>query len=154
VELKPVEVTIHALDLQEVDLPWLRLRVRCSSGTYIRAVARDLGRILGVGGHLAALRRTSIGPLAVDSAAALEQLVSASDVHARLVSPAEALAHFPALEVTPQEAARLRQGQFLPVTGRDLPEEAMIRVLMDGELVAVAARSGNDLRPQKVLPHA
>lgn len=66
---KPTTVTIHALDVLGYDWPLLRLRVRCSSGTYIRALARDLGEALGVGGLLEELRRTAIGPYRVEDAA-------------------------------------------------------------------------------------
>lgn len=62
---KPATVTIHALDVLDYDWPLLRLRVRCSSGTYIRALARDIGEALGVGGLLDELRRTAIGPYRV-----------------------------------------------------------------------------------------
>ena len=60
-ELEPVTVTIHELELLDLDLPRVRFRVRCSSGTYVRAIARDVGEALGVGAHLTELRRTGIG---------------------------------------------------------------------------------------------
>ncbi len=78
VELKARPVTIHELVVHEVrpagDTVDVDVSVRCSSGTYIRAIARDLGARLGVGGHLAALRRTAVGPFALASARTLEQL--------------------------------------------------------------------------------
>lgn len=72
VEAKPRSITIFAFDL--LDLDPLRVRIHCSSGTYIRAIARDLGAKLGVGGYVRELRRTAIGPFTVDEAVTLDQL--------------------------------------------------------------------------------
>jgi tRNA pseudouridine55 synthase len=151
VELEPVPVVIHELEITEVALPELHMRVRCSSGTYLRALARDLGRSLGVGAHLTALRRTEIGPFSVSSAEPLGTLSSPEEVRKHLIPPAQALAHLPTLEIGQDEATRIRQGQFLPVQGRDLPEQMPVRVLLEGNLVAVAAREGEQVRPRKVL---
>jgi len=151
VELDPVEVEVHELRVLGVDLPQLQLGVRCSSGTYIRALARDMGRALKVGGHLTALRRTSIGPFSVASGSSLDELTGSEEIRERLLSPAIALAHFPSLEVGGEDAARIRQGQFLPVQPGEFPEETPVRVLWDGELVAVGAREGGFLRPRKVF---
>jgi len=151
VDLDPVEVEIHELKVLEVALPQLRLGVRCSSGTYIRALARDLGRILKVGGHLSSLRRTSIGPFSLASASSLDELEETQGIQDRLISPSVALAHFPSFEVGEDDAARIRQGQFLPVPPMEIPEETPVRVLLDGELLAVAAWEGGFLRPRKVF---
>ena len=84
VELKSRQVTIHALEVLEVrrdgESVDVDLSVRCSSGTYIRAIARDLGATLGVGGHLTALRRTAVGPFDEASARTLEQLADSFEV--------------------------------------------------------------------------
>src|SRR4051794_6711406 len=74
VERKPVAVTIHAIRVLGIDLPDVEFEVECGAGTYIRAIARDAGAALGVGGHLRALRRTRIGPHAVDRAVPLDAL--------------------------------------------------------------------------------
>ncbi|MGO4689360.1 tRNA pseudouridine(55) synthase TruB [Glaciibacter sp. 2TAF33] len=90
----------------------LRVRVVCSSGTYIRALARDLGDALGVGGHLTALRRTRIGPFGVDAATGLEAL----DVASALIGPAEAASRlFPRLELSAQQAIDLGHGKRIDV---------------------------------------
>lgn len=68
------ELVVHAIDLAAEGGPRVRLSVRCSSGTYVRALARDAGAALGVGGHLVALRRTAVGPYGLDAARTLEQL--------------------------------------------------------------------------------
>src|SRR4029079_14277620 len=67
-------VTIHSLEVTAIDLPTVEVAVHCSSGTFVRAIARDLGAALGVGGHLTALRRTSVGPFRLDDARTLEAL--------------------------------------------------------------------------------
>jgi len=88
----------------------LDVRVECSSGTYIRALARDLGASLGVGGHLTALRRSRVGPFSVADAATLENLDPATD----LVAPADIAARlFPVLNLDAQHTLELSQGKKL-----------------------------------------
>ena len=119
VELKSRTVTISAFDVLEtrrgasadgfIDLD---VRVECSSGTYIRALARDLGGALGVGGHLTALRRTRVGPFDVADAATLENLV----VNDRLASPASvATTLFPSHPLSEQDVVDLVHGKRLTV---------------------------------------
>jgi tRNA pseudouridine55 synthase len=151
VKLEPVEVEVYDLTVLEVELPRVRLQVRCSSGTYIRALARDLGRSLKVGGHLSDLRRTAIGPFSVTSASSLDALSDPEAIQANLLPPALALAHLPSVEVGPDEAARIRQGRFLSTHGTEIPENIPVLLLLDGDLLAVAAREGDQLRPRKVL---
>ena len=155
VELKPVDVEVYDLRVLEVDLPRVRLGVRCSSGTYVRALARDLGRSLKVGGHLSTLRRTDIGPFSGESAANLDTLSDPEAILANLIPSALALAHYPAFHVGREEAVRVCQGQALPLTrtdsGTELPKETPVRVLLDGDLLAVAVREDDQLRPRKVL---
>lgn len=153
VTLDPVEVTVMELTLTEFQPPLLHLEVLCSSGTYVRALARDLGRVLGVGAHLTALRRTRIGPFFVTEASALPDLDGPESVRDALISPAQALAHMPSVEVEPADAARIRHGQALPTVGNGLPDGESVRVLQGGELVAVAFIEGNRLRPRKVMAH-
>ncbi len=77
VELPARRVTIHAIDVVALDLPDVQVAVHCSSGTYVRAIARDLGAALGVGGHLTALRRTAVGPFTLADARTIEDLTEA-----------------------------------------------------------------------------
>lgn len=74
VELKPVEVTIHELELLKYQWPHLELRVKSSKGFYVRALARDVGEKLGVGGYLSALQRTQVGPYTLDQAIEIEEV--------------------------------------------------------------------------------
>ena len=98
------------IDDDETGTLWLELdvRVECSSGTYIRALARDLGRALGIGGHLSVLRRTRVGPFRLDEAHAVED----PDVEARLIAPADAAGQlFPVAQLTEAETVDLGHGK-------------------------------------------
>jgi hypothetical protein len=73
------------------------------------------------------------------------------DLTEALLPSAQALSHLPAIRVEATDALRIRQGQFLPLAGEELPEDEPIRVLLQGELLAIAVREGDQLRPRKVL---
>ncbi|MEO7349069.1 MAG: tRNA pseudouridine(55) synthase TruB [Terrimesophilobacter sp.] len=119
VELKPRQVTISAFDVLTIrrgDFLDVDVRVECSTGTYVRALARDLGRTLGVGGHLTALRRTRVGPFRVADAHALEEL----DVAAVLQSPADiARALFSVISLSPQHTIDLSHGKRIELTEQE-----------------------------------
>jgi tRNA pseudouridine55 synthase len=112
VALAPRRVTVHALDVVALELPDVRISVHCSSGTYIRAIARDLGVALGVGGHLTALRRTAVGPFDLSSAHTLEAL--GSDFAVTPIADA-ARAAFAALDLDDRQTADVRVGRVLDV---------------------------------------
>jgi len=73
VELKPVEITIHELELLDYKWPVIHVRVLCSKGTYIRSLARDIGKELGVGGYLSKLERTKVGKYTIDQSVSIEE---------------------------------------------------------------------------------
>lgn len=75
IELKSREVTIHEFEIIKIELPEVHFKIQCSKGTYIRSLANDFGKELGVGGHLKALRRTKIGDFSVDDAYSVEELI-------------------------------------------------------------------------------
>jgi tRNA pseudouridine55 synthase len=113
VDLPPRRVTIHALDITGLELPDVRISVHCSSGTYIRAIARDLGAALGVGGHLTALRRTSVGPFTLADAHTLDELTE----HFAMTSIADAARScFPARDLDEAQAGKVRVGAPLDLT--------------------------------------
>lgn len=122
--------------------------VDCTSGTYIRALARDLGEALGVGGHLTALRRTRIGPFEVEGAASVEVLADTS-----LLSPADAavpvLGAFP---VSYEEARDLRHGKRLTGAADRLERSPAAAVDSDGALIGVVERRGADVKSVMNLP--
>ncbi len=115
VELKARAVTIHELVVHEVIGDDVRISVRCSSGTYIRAIARDLGAALEVGGHLTALRRTAVGPYDLAVAHSLDDLADSFTI---LPIAEAARAAFPSLDLDEAQAADVRVGRALEL---DLP---------------------------------
>lgn len=151
VVLEKARVTIYDIALTTFAPPEVGFRVRCSAGTYIRALGRDLGRALGVGAHLKTLRRTGIGGFSVASALSFSDLEREEGLAGHLISPADALSHLPSVTVSQADAGRIRQGQFLPLEDGELLEGGPVRILLEGELLAIGARSGDHLRPRKVL---
>ena len=152
-DLPQRDVVIHALDLLAFDPPHLTLHVACSSGTYIRSLAHDLGAALGCGGHVAALRRTAVGAFAVADALPLDGL-TAESVAAALRPPAAAVAHLPRLDVNESEATRLSLGQRLPAPP-DAPADAPPRHAAAfgpaGRFLGVVEVAGDVIRPRKML---
>jgi tRNA pseudouridine55 synthase len=130
-ELKARDVTVARFDLVERRGSDLDVRVTCSTGTYIRALARDLGSALGVGGHLTALRRTRVGGFGIERAKTLEML----EAQLAVVPLADAVnAAFETLTVTAEEATRIGYGQRLVL---DLPARPTGVFAPDGRVVAL-----------------
>jgi tRNA pseudouridine55 synthase len=165
VVLEPVEVMVHELDLVTLELPRVVFSVRCSSGTYVRALARDLGEALGVGAHLTGLRRTGVGGFRLDDAITTDALASgfpdrsdsASAASAGLpwIAPARALerAGVPVVRVPADAVAGLVHGRAVEWSpGVPAPPPATPVAVADAHgLVAVAEVSGSRLRPLKVF---
>ena len=146
-------VTVSELVLGAVRRPTPELldvdvRVTCSSGTYVRALARDLGAALGVGGHLTALRRTRVGPFGLDLASTLDELA----VDLRLVPLDKAVRDaFPVVEVGAEEAAGVAFGRGV-ARASGLPDGAPVGVFAaDGTVLALMEPSGELLRPLVVF---
>ena len=148
-DLPEREVVIHALDLLAFDPPFVSLRVACSSGTYIRSLAHDLGAALGSGGHVAALRRTAVGAFAVTSAVPLDALTPES-VAAALLPPEAAVQHLPRIEVGESEAMRLSLGQRLPAAA-DATQGNAAAFGPGGRFLGVVEVDGDVIRPRKML---
>jgi tRNA pseudouridine55 synthase len=141
VVLKPRQVTISAFDLLERDGDLLHVRVECSSGTYIRALARDLGAGLGIGGHLTALRRTRIGPFSIDAAHELEGI----DVAVGLIGPAEAASTlFATIELTDQQVLDLTHGKRFEIDAPDASPVAAVTAR--GRLVGLVTIASGRVR--------
>jgi tRNA pseudouridine55 synthase len=129
--------------------------VVCSSGTYIRALARDLGAALGVGGHLTALRRTRVGGYGLDVGRTLEELATTpDDVPLDVLSLADAArATFPVRDLTDAEARSLSFGHRIPLTP-GTPAGTVAAIAPDGTLVALLEAAGPQLRPVVVFAPA
>lgn len=152
VELEPRQVHIHEIELLEMDLPDVRFRVRCSSGTYVRSIARDMGEALGVGAHLTHLRRTAVGAFAVKGSLSPGELEDPARVAAAWIDPLAALAHLPRVEVDAQAAGELRHGRRVPAPGAGSEDLDPVAVAHGTDLVAVGRVSGGVLKPSKVFP--
>lgn len=142
VELKPRLVTVSAFDVvatrRQGEVIDLDVRVAVSSGTYVRALARDLGAALGVGGHLTALRRTRVGPFRVEDAADVE-----GDLAAALLDPATVARElFPVAELTPEQSLALAHGKRV---SPGVPDAPVVAAIAPGGRLAglVAVRDGN-----------
>lgn len=119
IERAPRQVRIHALDLVEAFGDTIRIQVDCSKGTYIRTLAADVGRTLGCGAHLVALRRTRIGPFDVRQAVALAALEAAGmDERTGFLEASDLLVlHLPQMNLDGERACVIRQGRVLDVGG-------------------------------------
>jgi tRNA pseudouridine55 synthase len=129
-ERKARRVTIHLLDLLDYQAPYLRLRVRCSKGTYIRVLGEDVGAALGCGAHLQSLRRIEVGDLTLAHAITLDELESVAEAEQRvtLLAPVDALlSTFPAIELSRELGKRFQQGQRLAL-GRTTNAIGRVRV--------------------------
>ncbi|HET7276112.1 MAG TPA: tRNA pseudouridine(55) synthase TruB [Longimicrobiaceae bacterium] len=150
-ERTPVRVTIYRLEILEMSLPDMEIEVECSSGTYIRAIARDVGETLGVGGHLTALRRTRVGSHGVGNAISPEAFGDESAVTGSMISLPEAVSHLPNIIVDERGEKALSYGQFLDAPD-EAPSEVPLAILSgDGRLLAIGERDGTRIRPRKVL---
>jgi tRNA pseudouridine55 synthase len=132
------QVTVHALVLRDFSATELTVSVRSSKGFFVRTLAFDLGRALGCGAHLKALRRTSSGPFTLDRALPLDRLRALGPEGARayLWSMSDALGGLPALAVSEQDQARVTHGVPLEV-GRAVQGRVRV-VAADGQLLALA----------------
>lgn len=152
VSLKPRRVEVYGIDLLAYDYPHLELEVRCGKGTYIRALARDLGERLGCGGLVEVLRRTRVGPFAAEDAVALD--ADTATARARLLPVAAAVSELPRVTLDTADVVRLRQGRAVGLAGALTPADEAAVYDGAGALVAVATvdRENRLLRPDKVLP--
>lgn len=149
VDLEPCTVTVYDLELLDLALPVLRFSLRCSSGTYVRSLARDIGEILGVGAHLTKLRRTQVGEFSVDDALDVQDLGDAGRVGEAAITPLAALGHLAAAELGDAEVARIALGQPVPTACADSPDP--LALARGDELVGIAEARDGMLRPRKVF---
>jgi len=151
-ELKARPVTVYEFAVTAVrrdgDLLDVDATVRCSSGTYIRALARDLGAALGTGGHLTRLRRTRVGGYGLEDARTLEQLADRFEV---LPLAQAASAAFPRRELSEAEARRLAHGGRLAAASRPGAEVPTAAYAPDGTLVALLTEESGQARPLVVF---
>ncbi len=149
VELKAVPISIYELTLLGVEADLVRLRVRCSPGTYIRSIAHELGRALGCGAHVEELVRTASGSFVIGQSHTLEELQSLkseSRLWEALLPMAQLLPQFPGEQIDDLTARQVRQGRDFSVSAfRTRPGTEFVKAIgSEGELVAIG---------KAVLPH-
>jgi tRNA pseudouridine55 synthase len=158
VELAPRKITVHHLEVLEWTPPEVVIDVHCSSGTYVRSLANDLGVMLGCGAYLVGLRRTKSGRFSLRDAVPLRKLqeaFTAGNWYQYLIPAAEALGDWPAVELNPDEVEGVRHGHRVKVVGE--PAETKVRgVSTQGELVALMELTTNEdgsreWQPKKVF---
>jgi tRNA pseudouridine55 synthase len=161
VELAARPVEIGRLELVNVpDRDHAVFEAECGKGTYVRSLARDLGRALGCFGHVSALRRAAVGPFTQETMISLEQLealchraASGEGSLADALMPVEtALDDIPALAVSRADAARLQRGQAVLLRGRDAPNfRGTVYVTVSGQLLALAELDRGEIVPKRVF---
>jgi tRNA pseudouridine55 synthase len=148
VDLADVAITVHAIALLAYRPPEFDFRVTASAGTYVRAIARDLGDQLGVGAHLTRLRREAIGSLRVENAVSLERLSPAA-----LIPPRGVLTDLPAVELDEAGRKDVAHGRAVAASeaAGPLGSGAVVALVAAGELVAIARSEEGWLHPTVVL---
>jgi tRNA pseudouridine55 synthase len=149
--LEPVRVTVHEWTLIGRDANDLRVRITCGGGTYIRALARDLGRYTDSAAHLATLRRTRSGPFDVTRAASLDAIDAGAFAVAPLIDAVPGLATRP---LDAAELGRVAHGNAIAARDAEAPDTRIALLDDAGALVAIAVREGRELRPRLVLRDA
>jgi tRNA pseudouridine55 synthase len=148
-------VEIHAIEMMRYEFPALELEIRCGSGTYIRALGRDLGELLGCGSVMNELTRTAIGPFAIQDAID-PQALTAESLSFHLLPGLTAVSQLPRHACTADDVAELRHGRRLQVERSNLPiadAELWALIAPDGQLAALAVPldDGRTLQPRQVF---
>jgi tRNA pseudouridine55 synthase len=163
VEIPAREVEIHRLTLLACpDADTAHFEVECGKGTYVRALARDMGRDLGCFGHISELRRTMVAPFGEDMMVPLETLTALEAVEDRderlealdayLIDTAEALSALPRLIINDDQAHRLKMGNPILLRGRDAPaSHPEAYATAHGKLVAIGEIGEGEFRPKRVF---
>ena len=164
VERKAAKITIYELELLSVSpaladdltagIDTVTLRVRCSAGTYIRTLAEDIGRKVGVGAHLEELRRTHAGKFSIDQSVTLEQLGKMDDPASALIAMELAVSHLPNIELTDERIAKTKNGLSTRIFVSDLNEGDAVQMIDgSGELIAIGFfnEAENVIQPKVVL---
>jgi len=150
VELKPIQVEVREFEILGLDGDRATFRARVASGTYLRSVAHDLGQVLGIGAHLASLRRTRVGEFGLEDAHTLEQIEQAEDIESLFVHPRRILPEFPSVTATEENLARIRNG--MAVNLPEMSRAPLVKVFAgQADLVCIASRVAGTLFHPKVV---
>ena len=164
VELAARQVEIDRIVIVDQGNDSTTFEVECGKGTYVRALARDMGRLLGCHGHVTMLRRTEVDPFTEADAVPLAALIEAHEscgedreareraLDAFLLDPGEAMEGFPRIELTDEQATRIRLGNPVLLRGRDAPvDESDVCAFARGKLLAVGDVERGSFQPRRVL---
>ena len=150
VERKARQVRIHSIEILSWNNPVMELDVRCSSGTYIRSLAHDIGQALEVGAYLSALRRLASGHFKIDSSITLDKITDDGEWLKQIVLPYAALKHQPRLTLKTSEIQRIQQGQFIR-RRTDIDADHVFAFTNDKQLVAILKPREQLWKPHKVF---
>jgi len=156
VERRPIKVTISKLEIIDDDpfrVPQstIRIRVVCSAGTYIRTLAEDIGRCVGIGAHLTELRRTRAGKFALGDSLSLDELDPTS---VTLLPIEKAVSHLPEFILSPDRVEKTRNGMTTRTSGAQYDDNVIVRMVdQNGDLVAIGVNENevSEIRPKIVL---
>ncbi len=151
VDIPPRAVTIHELAISAHEGTRTTFETRCGKGTYVRAIARDLGRALGCYGHVVALRRTRVGPFVEADSVALAALEEAETAITALRRVEAGLGELTRILVDRNDAARLRRGQSMLLRGAEAPPEGEAYAACSGVVIAIGAIENGELVPARVF---
>ncbi len=162
VERNAVAVTVHQLEIidnsitedSELDTWNLKLSVACSAGTYIRTLAEDIGRKVGVGAHLAELRRTRAGKFGIEQSITLETLEQTDNIHGSLIPMETAVSHLAALTLNADRAGKTRSGLSTRIYEEQFADGQSVRMIDENDkLIAIGVydETENCVRPKVVL---
>lgn len=150
VELTPRSVEVHRIELTRYAFPEIDLIIECGSGTYIRAIGRDLGNALGCGAVMSGLERTAIGPFQIADAVDLEA-ITPDTVSDHLLPTVKAVADLPQVDCTAEEVAALHHGRRIPARESFSNGEEIALLTPDGDLAAIAETIDNEFAPRQVF---
>jgi tRNA pseudouridine55 synthase len=151
VELKARAVTIHALTIESFSCEETVFVMECGKGAYVRAIARDLGRLLTCYGHVTALRRTRVGPFLEEDSFTLDEIETQGMAADALLSVEAGLSELPCVVVDRDTAARLRRGGSVILRGRDAPHGGVVYAACGGAPVAFGEVVEGALVPSRVF---
>ncbi len=150
VERKARQVHIHSIEILSWNHPVLEVDVHCSSGTYIRSLAHDIGGALAVGGYLSALRRVASGVFKIGDSISLDRLMDGDEWLGQIISPHAALKDQPCLTLNASEIQRIKQGQFIQ-RRTDIEAGHVFAFTEEKQLVAILKPRGQLWKPHKVF---
>ncbi len=152
---QPKKVTIYSIDNVEIGLPKVKFDIECSTGTYLRSIARDLGSRLGCGGHLSNLVRTRVGPHTVKNSVKFEDVITSierGEPEKYLLTESELLPHIPRVRAEGITIWKVSHGQIVPRLGSQFkPGQIFAIVNSQGEILAIAEKISGGYKYKRVL---